>query len=69
MSNHAVSYVLGEVLLLLEERGVFAQMEPEAAERLVLDILNLSRDYYCNSGEILDEIGERRRSSPSRDRR
>ncbi len=60
MSNHAGSYVLNEVLRLLEERGVFAQMGPEAAQKLVLDIVERSREEYdCNPGEILDEISQR----------
>jgi recombinational DNA repair protein RecR len=59
MSNHAGSYLLNEVLHLLEERGVFTQMGPETAQRLVLDIVKLSYRYDCNSGEILEEIGER----------
>jgi hypothetical protein len=59
MSNHAGSYLLNEVLLLLEQRGVLAQMGREAAQRLVLDILNLSRHYDCNPSEILDEVGGR----------
>ena len=59
MSNHSGSYMLNEVLHLLEERGLFALMGPQDAQRLVLDILKISRQYDCNSSEILDEIGER----------
>ncbi|MBY0526855.1 MAG: hypothetical protein K2R98_25910 [Gemmataceae bacterium] len=60
MSNHAGSYLLNEVLHLLEQRGVFTALGSEAAQRLVLDILELStRRYDCNSGEILEEIGGR----------
>jgi recombinational DNA repair protein RecR len=59
MSNHSGSYMLNEVLHLLEERGVFATLGSEAAQRLALDITKLSRRYDCNPGEILDEIGER----------
>ena len=57
MSNHAGSYLLNEVLHLLEERGVFTQMGTAAAQRLVLDIVNLSHRHDCNQGEILQEIG------------
>jgi recombinational DNA repair protein RecR len=59
MSNHAGSYLLNEVLRLLEERGVFTQLGRKEAQRLVLDIVQLSHHYDCNSGEILDEIGQR----------
>jgi hypothetical protein len=51
--------MLNDVLQMLEQRGVFAHMGPEAARQLVLDIVKLSRDYDCNSGEILDEISSR----------
>jgi recombinational DNA repair protein RecR len=59
MSDHMGSHMLNEVLQLLEQRGVFEQMGQEAAQQLVLDIVRLSHRYDCNSGEILDEIGER----------
>ena len=36
-------------------------MGQEAARRLVLEIVKLSRRHDCNSGEILDEIGGRLR--------
>lgn len=61
MSNHKGSYMLNKVLLLMEERGVFAQMGQEAAQRLVLEIVKLSDRYDCNENEILEEIGERLR--------
>ena len=59
MSNHAGSYLLNKVLHLLEDRGLFAQLGPEKACKLVLDILRLSDGYDCNPGEILDKIGDR----------
>ncbi|MGH7172749.1 MAG: hypothetical protein ACRELG_20905 [Gemmataceae bacterium] len=33
-ANHSGSYMVNEVLLLLEQRGILAQMEREAAQRL-----------------------------------
>lgn len=51
--------MLNRVLLLLEERGVFAQMQREAAQQLVLDIVKLADRYDCNENAILEEIGER----------
>jgi hypothetical protein len=51
--------MLNKVLLLLEEHGVFAQMEREEAQQLVLDIVKLSDHYDCNKSEILEEVGER----------
>ena len=59
MSNHDGSYLLNEVLRLLEERGLFTQLGPETTQQLVRDIVRLSSRYDCNRGEILEEIGER----------
>lgn len=59
MSNHAGSYMLNKVLLLMEERGVFAKIGRKAAQRLVIDIVKLSDRYDCNENEILEKIGER----------
>ena len=61
MSNHDGSYLLNELLRLLEERGVFTQWGPEMTQQLVSDIVRLSPRYDCNPGEILEEIGERLR--------
>jgi len=59
MSNHAGSYLLNEVLQLLERRGVFDFLGKEGAQELVLEIVRLSGRYDCNPGEILDGVGER----------
>ena len=59
MSNHDGSYLLNEVLHLLEARGLFTQLGPEATQQLVRDIVRLSSRYDCNRGEIMEEIGER----------
>jgi hypothetical protein len=60
MSNHTGSYMLNEVLQLMEQRGVFAQIGREATQQLVVDLVRLSSQRYdCNAGEIIEEIGER----------
>jgi hypothetical protein len=51
--------MLNGVLEMLEQRGVFTQMGPEAARQFVLEVLALSCHYDCNQGEILDGIGAR----------
>jgi hypothetical protein len=59
MSNHSGSYLLNEVLLLLEKRGAFDLLGKEPSQKLVLEMIHLSKRYDCNPGEILDEIGMR----------
>ena len=59
MSDHSASYLLNEVLRLLEQRGIFELLGKRQTQELVLEILRLSERYDCNPGEILDEIGQR----------
>lgn len=59
MSNHSGSYMLNSVLIMLERESVFERLGKDKTHHLVREILEISDDYDCNSGEILSEIGER----------
>ncbi len=59
MSNHSGSYMLNRVLEMLEGKGILADLGQEKAQKLLTDTVRISHDYDCNSGEILDGIGER----------
>jgi hypothetical protein len=59
MSNHSGGYMLNEILKMLEEKSVFEALGEQKTRELILNTVKISRDYDCNSGEILDEIGER----------
>ena len=59
MSNHSGSYMLNEILRTPELQTVFQDIGIEKTQSLILKILQISNDYDCNSGEILDKIGER----------
>lgn len=59
MSNHSGSYMLNETLHILEKRGVFTLLGSAPSQELVLDIIRIAGQYDCNSGEILEEIGQR----------
>ncbi len=59
MSNHSGSYMLNNVLMMMEERSVFKLLGKEETQALVIDIIKMSEQYDCNPGEILDDIGER----------
>lgn len=59
MSNHSGSYMLNDVIKLLEREKVFETLGREKTQRLVSDIVKMSRNYDCNAGEILHGVGER----------
>jgi hypothetical protein len=53
MSNHTGSYMLNDVLLLLDKYKFNRLLGREQTQRFVLDILELSKNYDCNVSEIL----------------
>ncbi len=59
MSNHGGSYMLNEILQVMEEDKVFERLGSKETASLVQKIIHISLDYDCNRGEILDGIGER----------
>ena len=59
MSNHDGSYMLNEVLILLEKEQIFEQIGREKTVALVEAIVGMSYAHDCNIGEILEDIGER----------
>jgi hypothetical protein len=59
MSNHSGSYMLNEVLKLLEKELVFEFWGQVKTQNLVRAIARIGYDYDCNSGEILEQIGAR----------
>ena len=55
MSNHQGSYLLNEVIGILDEASVFDLLGQERSQALILKILHHAlRDYDCNAGEILE---------------
>jgi recombinational DNA repair protein RecR len=59
MSNHDGSYMLNDVLKLLEKEQIFEQIGREKTVTLVTEILRMSYGHDCNIGEVLEDIGER----------
>jgi len=59
MSNHSGSYMLGDVLELLDENKIFEMVGKDETLSLIKDIIRISDRYDCNPGEILDGVGER----------
>ncbi len=59
MSNHGGSYMLNEIIGLMEQNGIFGYLGSEKSRHFLKDMIGISRDYDCNSGEILEGIGEK----------
>lgn len=59
MSNHSGSYMLNDVLKILEQESVFQFLGKEKTQKLIFDVLKVSNQYDCNPGEILEDIGEK----------
>ena len=59
MSNHDGSYMLNEVLHLLDRAKVFEKLGKKDSQRLLLDLIKISDQHDCNPGEILEGIGEK----------
>jgi len=59
MSNHHGSYMLNDILKLLDQSSVFEALGRQRTQTLVLEIIKISLDDDCNPGEILKGLGER----------
>ncbi|MFM8330220.1 MAG: hypothetical protein ACKN9T_00865 [Candidatus Methylumidiphilus sp.] len=59
MSNHGGSYMLNDTLKILDQYSVYEFLGREKTLELVNAILKLSQEHDCNTGEILEDIGER----------
>ncbi len=60
MSNHSGSYLLNEVIGILDRERVFERMGIADSQRMVTEIVQLCvKKYDCNPGEILEEHGQR----------
>ena len=59
MSNHCGSYMLNEVLLLLEKKHFFEKLTVEEKHEFLMDIIKIGYKNDCNTGEILENIGAR----------
>ena len=59
MSNHSGSYMLNEVLQLLEKEAAFNFWGRTKTQEIALKIVQIGHDYGCGSGEILEDIGAR----------
>lgn len=58
MSNHSGSYMLNYALEIVKEMGISELIGKEKYRELALQFVKLGNGYDCNSGEILEGIGE-----------
>lgn len=59
MSNHSGSYMLNEVLFLLEEYGFFDRLTQEEMVTFSNSIAKIGCKHDCSDGEIFSDIGKR----------
>lgn len=59
MSNHDGSYMLNEVLVVLEKYDFFKLLSKEKTLKFIEKIVDIGSGSDCNTGEILEEIGEK----------
>jgi hypothetical protein len=60
MSDHSGSYMLGEILELMEEEQIFGWLGKEKTQTLIRKIIKIAcGDHNCNSGEILENFTDR----------
>lgn len=64
MSNHAGSYMINDILYILDEYKVFDVLGKQKTLDLLNKIRKVGIENDCNDGEILDEIGEKLKIVP-----
>jgi hypothetical protein len=58
MSNHSGSYMLNEIISLLNREQVFEFWGKERTQRIMLEMLSrATSEYDCNPGEVLEGHG------------
>jgi hypothetical protein len=57
MSNHSGSYMLNEILNLLNQEKAFASFDQSKKQSIIREIIKIATtEYDCNSGEILESL-------------
>lgn len=58
MCNHIGSYILNDLLKVINDAGIFKGIGRKRTQELTLKILDVGRNYDCNLGEMLDGISQ-----------
>jgi len=60
MSNHGGSYLLNQVLKMMDNYHMLEKLDSGHRQKLIKDIVKMAyHEYDCNAGEILEGIGKR----------
>lgn len=60
MSDHTGSYMLNEILVLMEKEQIFELLGKAGTQKFIKEMIQIScRSYDCNAGEILDGLTDR----------
>jgi hypothetical protein len=59
MSNHSGGYMLNSVLSIADDMGILNAIGKEKSRELVLKLIRIGQRSDCNSGEILEDIGQK----------
>ena len=57
MSNHDGSYLINDILFLLDNYQVFKLLGKEKTLQFLASIRKIGCEHDCNAGEILEKIG------------
>jgi hypothetical protein len=47
-----------DVLVTAKGKGIFEAVGKEKAREFAMELVKIGRDYDCNDGEVLEDIGE-----------
>ena len=50
--------MLNDVLHKIKDMGIFESIGKEKSHEFALEMIKVGKNYHCNDGEILNEIGE-----------
>lgn len=50
--------MLNEVLYIAKDMGIFEAVGKEKTREFAMKLVKIGRDYDCNDGEVLEDIGE-----------
>lgn len=55
MSNHSGSYMLNDIIKMLDDEQVLETIGLQKSQQVIAKLIHIaSREYDCNSGEILE---------------
>lgn len=59
MSNHSGSYMVNDLLKLMDQEHLFEDLGMEKTQSLIRRFVGIAQAYDCNGGEILENLTDR----------